>query len=173
MPSSKTSSSPRCDAFVAPIRSFDVHCYFDAVGCPQLSSFTFLPHTCRLTTRQKDEKEVRFAEKLRQAIQQEFPELAVYKMHHSPIGPHPLAMFEVDVESPAQFGALIPWLAIRHGPLSILLHPNTGDARADHTLHATWIGERLSLDLTIFDRLDEIAVKLARVGEARDVEKTT
>lgn len=116
MPSSKTSSSPRCDAFIAPIRSFDVHCYFDAVGCPQLSSFTFLPHTCRLTTRQKDEKEVRFAEKLRQAIQQEFPELAVYKMHHSPIGPHPLAMFEVDVESPAQFGALIPWLAIRHGP---------------------------------------------------------
>ena len=36
-------------------------------------------------------------------------------------------MFEVNVFRPAQFGAFIAWLVINRGPLSALVHPNTGD----------------------------------------------
>lgn len=71
-----------------------------------------------------------------------------------PIGPHPVAMFEVNIFTPAQFGAFIPWLVINRGPLSALIHPNciidkeTGahDVLRDHTQRATWMGERIPLD---------------------------
>ena len=36
-------------------------------------------------------------------------------------------MFEVNIFTPAQFGAFIAWLVINRGPLSVLVHPNTGD----------------------------------------------
>lgn len=34
-------------------------------------------------------------------------------------------MFEVNLFTPAQFGAFIPWLTIWRGPLSVLVHPNS------------------------------------------------
>lgn len=77
------------------------------------------------------------------------------------MGPHPIAMFEVNLFTPAQFGAFIPWLVINRGPLSVLVHPNTVDpvtgerkeAERDHTQRATWMGERVLLDLGVFKRL--------------------
>lgn len=36
-------------------------------------------------------------------------------------------MFEVNVFTPAQFGAFVAWLVINRGPLSALVHPNTDD----------------------------------------------
>ena len=36
-------------------------------------------------------------------------------------------MFEVDILTPAQFGAFVAWLVINRGPLSALVHPNTDD----------------------------------------------
>ncbi len=73
-------------------------------------------------------------------------------------------MFEVNLFTPAQFGAFIAWLTIWRGPLSVLIHPNTveepSDAaaaasgysseRRDHTQRATWMGERVPLDLDLF-----------------------
>lgn len=55
--------------------------------------------------------------------------------------------------TPAQFGAFIPWLVINRGPLSALVHPNTeneSDDKRNHTQRATWLGDRLPLDLSIF-----------------------
>ena len=49
-----------------------------------------------------------------------------------------MGMFEVNVFTPVQFGAFIPWLVINRGPLSALIHPNTGAALRDHTQLATW-----------------------------------
>lgn len=73
----------------------------------------------------------------------------VYKLWDKPIGPHTLPMFEVNLFSPTQFGAFIPWLVINRGPLSALLHPNTddGDELRAHSQRATWLGERVPLDL--------------------------
>jgi aromatic ring-cleaving dioxygenase len=73
-------------------------------------------------------------------------------------------MFEVNLFTPAQFGAFIPWLVFNRGPLSALLHPNTdneGEAERNHTQRATWLGERLPLDLTMFKAMKEQAEKKA------------
>ncbi len=70
-------------------------------------------------------------------------------------------MFEVNLLSPAEFGAFIPWLTVWRGDLSVLVHPNTQEDGVeeavselkDHTERAIWIGERVPLDTTIFHRL--------------------
>lgn len=62
-------------------------------------------------------------------------------------------MFEVNIFTPTQFGAFIPWLVVHRGPLSALVHPNTGDPEGDHTQRATWMGERMPLDLDLFERM--------------------
>lgn len=76
------------------------------------------------------------------------PELRIYRFWDKPVGPHTVAMFEVNIFTPAQFGAFIPWLVINRGPLSVLIHPNTedGDELRNHTQQATWMGERIPLD---------------------------
>lgn len=61
-------------------------------------------------------------------------------------------MFEVNIFTPAQFGAFIPWLVTNRGPLSVLIHPNTTaeEEERNHTQRATWMGERIPLDLRVF-----------------------
>lgn len=56
-------------------------------------------------------------------------------------------MFEVNIFTPEQFGAFIPWLVINRGPLSVLVHPNTGDDVRDHTQRASWLGKEMPLDV--------------------------
>ncbi|KAI0846118.1 DOPA-like domain-containing protein [Daldinia vernicosa] len=104
---------------------------------------------------QNNESQTQHAKDLWERIRREFPELRIYRLWDKPIGPHPVAMFEVNLFSPAQFGAFIPWLAIYRGPLSVLIHPNTvedeeGVERRNHSQRAIWMGERLPLDLDRF-----------------------
>ena len=80
-----------------------------------------------LITFQENKAQTRFAHELWTRIRHEFPELRIYRVWDRPVGPHPIAMFEVNVFTPAQFGAFIAWLVINRGPLSVLVHPNTGD----------------------------------------------
>lgn len=108
-----------------------------------------------------DETETKFARALHERIRREFPELRIYKFWDRPVGPHLIAMFEVNLFTPAQFGAFIPWLTIERGPLSALIHPNTVDAdgnqideERNHTQRATWMGERLPLRTGIFDQMN-------------------
>lgn len=91
------------------------------------------------------------------------PELRIYKIWEQPIGPHPTGMFEVNLFTPAQFGAFIPWLVINRGPLSALVHPNTGDAERDHSQRATWMGERLPLDFDIFKKMMAMGKKVEKL----------
>lgn len=82
------------------------------------------------------------------------------KFWDGPIGPHPIASFSVNLYTPAQFGAFVPWITFWRGPLSVLLHPNTVEPGVDlaaselrdHTERATWMGERIPLDLALFHR---------------------
>lgn len=106
-------------------------------------------------------------ESLRQAIMEGFSELLMFKIWNEPIGPHPVPMFEVDIFTPAQFAAFVPWLAIHHGPLSVLIHPNTGNVRRDHTDNAIWMGKQFDLNLRAFEKaeqMDEVARRLEAVG---------
>lgn len=102
---------------------------------------------------QQSESQTQFAKELWERIRREFPELRIYKVWDKPIGPHPMAMFEVNIFTPAQFGAFIPWLIINRGPLSALLHPNTGELGdgdseeyRNHTQRATWLGQPVPLN---------------------------
>lgn len=89
------------------------------------------------------------------------PELRIYTFFDRPVGPHPVAMFEVNLFTPAQFGAFVPWLVINRGPLSALIHPNTvkTEELRNHTQRATWLGERIPLDLRTLKLISEQAKK--------------
>ena len=108
---------------------------------------------------QYDEEELAYAKALRERIRRQFPELRIYKFWERPVGPHVLAMFEVNLFTPAQFGAFVSWLVINRGPLSALIHPNTVDENGEqveeernHTQRATWMGDRLPLRTAIFNK---------------------
>ncbi|KAL2214559.1 hypothetical protein CC79DRAFT_1328448 [Sarocladium strictum] len=125
-------------SFEAPIDNgirggFDVHIYFF----------------------QNNQEQVKYAHELWEKIRREFPELRIYKLWDGPIGPHPVAQFEINLFTPAQFGAFVPWLTVWRGPLSVLVHRNSlpveGETKAervvsDHTTRAIWLGERIPLD---------------------------
>jgi aromatic ring-cleaving dioxygenase len=86
-------------------------------------------------------------------------------------------MFEVNLFTPQQFGAFIPWLIINRGPLSALLHPNsidplTGeheDEERDHTQRATWLGEQVPVDLSLFKKRKIEKEKEKAAEEARQI----
>ncbi|ETN46281.1 uncharacterized protein HMPREF1541_00465 [Cyphellophora europaea CBS 101466] len=116
---------------------------------------------------QANDVQTKFAQELWQRVRYEFPELRIYKFWDKPVGPHPYAMFEVNLFTPEQFGAFIPWLVINRGPLSVLLHPNSedGDVIRDHTQRATWLGDKVPLDIGLL-RMFEERQKVKRQEEA-------
>ena len=76
---------------------------------------------------QGNQAQTTFAHELWTRIRYEFPELRIYRVWDKPIGPHPVGMFEVNVFTPAQFGAFVAWLVVHRGPLSALVHSNTNN----------------------------------------------
>ncbi|PIA95910.1 hypothetical protein CB0940_10596 [Cercospora beticola] len=140
-PTPTTKRSPAYTTFPPPLSNttrggFDIHIYY-------------LPSSPFQTT---------FARNLHSRIRYEFPELRIYPIFDRPIGPHTTAMFEVNLFTPEQFGAFVPWLVINRGPLSALLHPNTGEGleqERDHTQRATWLGQAWPLEAWVLRRVDE------------------
>ncbi|KAK1831078.1 DOPA-like domain-containing protein [Podospora conica] len=102
--------------------------------------------------------QVQYSKELYQRIRLEFPELRIYRHWDQPVGPHPVAMFEVNLATPAQFGAFVPWLVVWRGPLSALVHPNTTETdvpegereERNHVQRAFWLGERWPLVTGVF-----------------------
>lgn len=94
-----------------------------------------------------DETNREIAWALREWIGRSF-DVAVGHFHEKPVGPHTAAMFQVAF-SPGQFGEIVPWLALSRQGLSILVHPETGDAVADHTRHAIWMGTPLPVNAEV------------------------
>ena len=74
--------------------------------------------------------------------------LRVYSLSDGPRGPHVEPMFGVDIPA-AHIAEILEFAMINHGPLSILLHPVTGNDLLDHTHHAFWLGPPRPLDLSI------------------------
>jgi aromatic ring-cleaving dioxygenase len=83
------------------------------------------------------------AEKIRAGVAQRF-RVQLGRWHEVPVGPHTGAMYQIAFEV-AQFGELVPWLALNRGGLSVLVHPNTLAPRADHLRHALWLGAPLPI----------------------------
>lgn len=107
------------------IRGFHAHIYYDARTRP-------------------------VAEALREAIAAQFT-TELGRWHDTPVGPHPVSMYQVAF-APEEFGRLVPWLMLNRGSLDVLIHPQTGDAYADHADHASWLGTKLPLKLDVLRR---------------------
>jgi aromatic ring-cleaving dioxygenase len=90
------------------------------------------------------------AETLRQKIAARFT-TELGRWHDEPVGPHPVSMYQVAF-APEEFGRFVPWLMLNRGGLDVLIHPQTGDAFADHTGHAGWLGAKLPLRLDVLRR---------------------
>ena len=91
--------------------------------------------------------------KLREAIGARFPGTTLGRWHAVPVGPHPAAMYQIAF-APDQFPTLVPFLMMNRMGLTVLLHPESGRPRDDHTVNATWMGEVLSLRTEILRETD-------------------
>ena len=89
---------------------------------------------------------------LREEIQRRFP-VEMGRWWDRPIGPHPEPMYQVAF-AVAEFQRLVPWLMLNRGGLTILVHPSTGDDRADHADYPMWLGRALTLRLAFFAELE-------------------
>lgn len=81
---------------------------------------------------------------LREWVEQRFT-VRMGRWHDFPVGPHPTAMYQIQFET-GLFPALVPFVMMNRMGLKILLHPQSGRPRYDHTLNATWMGEVLPLN---------------------------
>ena len=170
--------SPAYDAFVDPLAKdrrggFDVHVYFLHTDPDQTKFAKELwervrrecKHGLHLPPRLHQEQRLVYVRNV--ALTSAVPELRIYKVWEQPLGPHPIGMFEVNVFTPAQFGAFVPWLVIHRGPLSVLVHPNTDDEVRDHTQRATWMGDRYPLNLHLFKEVREMRDRRATEAAAK------
>jgi aromatic ring-cleaving dioxygenase len=84
------------------------------------------------------------AERLRQRVGEAFPEAKIGRWHDELVGPHLKSMYQVAFPR-ALLASFLPWLLLNRDGLTILVHPETGNAYADHTEHAAWLGGVLPL----------------------------
>ena len=89
------------------------------------------------------------AARLREQVAQAFPEARIGRWHDELVGPHLRSMFQIAFPH-TMLVTFLPWLMLNRDGLAILLHPETGDAYADHSRHAAWLGEMLPLNLESF-----------------------
>jgi aromatic ring-cleaving dioxygenase len=85
------------------------------------------------------------AARIRTAVEKNF-RVVMGRWHDEPIGPHPRSMYQVKFGR-GEFQKIVPWLMLNRGGLSIVVHPNTGDAYEDHATNRLWLGKPLRLRL--------------------------
>ena len=78
---------------------------------------------------------------LRQWVEERFP-VRMGSWHDEPVGPHVQAMYQIAFGT-EQFPTLVPFLMLNRMGLTVLVHPQSGRPRDDHTLHASWMGQVL------------------------------
>jgi aromatic ring-cleaving dioxygenase len=84
------------------------------------------------------------AARLRERVAAIFPDVTLGRWHDAPVGPPTQSMYQLAFPPPL-LASFLPWLMLNRDGLSILLHPGTGDAYADHIDHAVWLGSVLPL----------------------------
>jgi aromatic ring-cleaving dioxygenase len=75
------------------------------------------------------------AARLRERVAAAFPQARLGRWHDELVGPHLQSMYQIAFPC-SLLASFLPWLMLNRDGLTILLHPGTGDAYADHTAHA-------------------------------------
>jgi DOPA 4,5-dioxygenase len=89
---------------------------------------------------------------LREWVEARFP-VRMGRWHDVPVGPHPTAMYQIAFP-PEVFAELAPFIMLNRMGLTVLLHPESGRPRDDHTLHAVWMGQVLALKTEVLREAD-------------------
>jgi len=66
-------------------------------------------------------------------------------------GPFPIGEWSVFMPSP-YYSLVVPWFIQNRGQFTLLVHPNTGFEYEDHSIWASWTGEKQQLDMSIFTK---------------------
>ena len=90
---------------------------------------------------------------LRTRLAEVFPQATLGRWHDVPVGPHPTAMYQLAFPA-SLFPEVAPFVMLNRMGLTVLLHPESGRPRDDHTLHATWMGAVLPLKTEILRETD-------------------
>jgi aromatic ring-cleaving dioxygenase len=80
---------------------------------------------------------------LREWVEERFS-VRMGRWHDVPVGPHPTSMYQIQFV-PDLFPTLVPFVMMNRMGLTVLLHPQSGRPRDDHTINATWMGAVLQL----------------------------
>lgn len=91
------------------------------------------------------------AARIRELIESNF-KVVMGRWRDIPVGPHPQAMYQVAFGT-EEFARIVPWLMLKRDGLTVLVHPETGDAYADHAIHPLWLGEKLQLNVEMLKNL--------------------
>ena len=75
-------------------------------------------------------------------------QVVVGRFHERPVGPHPCWSYQLAF-APAALAEVLSWLTLNRAGLDVLVHPNTGDALADHRDAALWLGQSHALNLAV------------------------
>jgi aromatic ring-cleaving dioxygenase len=114
----------RCDP--ATIEHYHAHIYYDPI-----------------VTRER-------AARLRERVAAAFPEARLGRWHDELVGPHLRSMYQIAFPA-SLLASFLPWLMLNREGLTILLHPETGNAYLDHSEHAAWLGGTLPLRLDVLE----------------------
>ncbi|KDM91723.1 DOPA 4,5-dioxygenase family protein [Photobacterium galatheae] len=90
------------------------------------------------------------AEQVRQKIMVERTDdiLAIFPLVPRRVGPHDKPMFEMHFADNRT--GFVDWLDQNRAGLSVLIHPVSANELADHTVHASWLGQQLPVHTEIF-----------------------
>ena len=88
------------------------------------------------------------AARLRELVAAAFPEAVIGRWHDELVGPHLKSMYQVAFPR-TLLASFLPWLMLNGDGLTILVHPETGNAYVDHTAHAAWLGGMLPLKVEV------------------------
>jgi aromatic ring-cleaving dioxygenase len=92
------------------------------------------------------------AAQLREWVEERFT-VRMGRWHDAPVGPHVQAMYQIQFETEL-FPTLVPFVMMNRMGLTILLHPQSGRPRDDHTINATWMGAVLPVKTDVLRESD-------------------
>jgi aromatic ring-cleaving dioxygenase len=92
------------------------------------------------------------AAQLRAWVEERFP-VRMGRWRDEPVGPHVQAMYQIAF-APEWFPTLVPFLMMNRMGLTILLHPQSGRPRDDHTINALWMGQVLPIKTEVLHEAD-------------------